>query len=147
MRKTHVVLHHSATKDTGTLSWPAIRFFHVGVKGWLDIGYHIGIEWHGDKDDGHYEVMLGRPLDADGAHCPQGDMNRHAIGVCFVGDYDLYAPPVEMLQCAAKHLRPIMDALGIPADMDHVHAHRHFNPDKTCPGAQFSTRQLLDLLR
>jgi hypothetical protein len=143
MKKSHVVIHCSATADTGTFSWSAIREFHVEERGWTDIGYHLGIEYFGD----HYEVMAGRPIDKDGAHCRHADMNRHALGVCFVGNYDAEPPPLEMLQTMARHLRPLMEALGIPADGDHVHAHRDFNPGKTCPGLAFPITDFLSMLR
>lgn len=149
MKKSHVVVHCSDTKDSGTLSWPVIRRNHKAL-GYVDVGYQIGVEWQDRPEvdgDGHYEVMLGRPLDADGAHCPGHDMNRHSIGICFVGKFDVAGPQEEMLQVAANHLRPIMQALGIPADSDHVHPHREYDDSKTCPGLQFPMAHFIGLLR
>lgn len=148
MRKTHVVIHHSATLDTGTVSWGAIRRFHM-AKGWVDIGYHIGIEKIGDV----YEVLLGRPFDADGAHAYQMGMNRIGLGVVFIGDFNQYEPKAEMLQKAAAHLRPIMAALEIPGDRQHVLAHGDVAPYKSldsdfpCPGRNFNMREFASLLR
>ena len=146
MHKTHVVLHHSATQDSGTVSWNAIRRYHLGL-GWADIGYHLGCELVEDAaGEHHYEVFLGRALDADGAHCYQGNMNRLALGVCFVGNFDLAHPPDEMLFYAAGCLAPIMRVLGIPADRAHVHPHSEFAP-KTCPGTFFPLDAFIRMLR
>lgn len=135
------MIHHSATKDSGTVSWGAIRRFHVETNGWSDIGYHLGVELVGD----HYEVMLGRAFDRDGAHCYQDAMNTKALGVCFVGDYDAAPPPNEMLVFAAMKLRPIMRDLGISADAEHVRRHGQHAP-KTCPGTLFPFDAFLALL-
>ena len=45
---THIMIHHSATEDSQTLSWQAIRRFHMTDPEhlWADIGYHAGVEWN-----------------------------------------------------------------------------------------------------
>ena len=142
MKKTHVMLHHSLTADSATVSWGAIRRYHVETNGWAEIGYHLGCEKVGE----HYEMMLGRAFDRDGAHCKEGGMNKVALGVCFVGNFDLAPPPAGMLHFAAGHLRRIMADLGIPADDDHVVMHRQFATYKSCPGDHFPFAAFLNLL-
>jgi len=142
MKKSHVVLHHSLTKDSGTVSWGAIRRFHVETQGWTDIGYHLGIEDVG----GRYEVLLGRPLGADGAHAYQGGMNRIGLGVLFVGNFDEAPPPQEMLILAARHLRDLVEVLGIPIDRSHVIGHREVAAYKSCPGRMFDLEHFVRLL-
>jgi hypothetical protein len=131
--KTHLVIHHSLTKDSGTVSWQAIRNYHVNEKGWDDIGYHIGVELIGDR----YEIGLGRPLLSRAAAAYQQNMNHCGVHVCFVGDYDKEPPPRAMLDVAVPHLRDICHALKIPVDPDHVLGHRAVASYKTCPGAKF----------
>lgn len=166
MKKTHVVLHHSFTKDSGSVSWGAIRKFHKSwryegriipesegrdrlahgesvMSPWTDIGYHIGVE----NIDGHYEVLLGRPLDADGAHAYQKNMNRVGLGVLFIGDFDIAPPNTGMLIAMAVHLRPIMELLRIPAQPTRVIGHREVAGYKTCPGNMFDVGAFIDLLR
>lgn len=142
MKKTHILIHHSATADSGSVSWGAIRKYHVETNGWKDVGYHLGVELVGE----HYEVMLGRAFDEDGAHCYQDGMNVKSLGVCFVGEFDVVPPPPEMLVYAARRLRSIMHDLGIPADTEHVQMHRQHAP-KTCPGTAFPFAAFLSLLQ
>lgn len=152
---THVLLHCSATKDGATVSWPAIRHYHksyayqgriisparahqlikagmVGVKKpWRDIGYHYGIEQVYNK----YETFVGRHLTQQGAHCPQGGMNRKAIGICLVGSFDFAPPPDGQWQAALTLVRSLMELFNIPAV--NVLGHRDYVGHKTCPGKQF----------
>lgn len=136
---THILIHHSATPDGATYSWGAIRRFHLTdpAHKWADIGYHFGVERVGSE----YEALVGRPLDRLGAHCPQGQMNQKAIGICIVGNYDLLLPNIQALNVLRDRLlRPLMRLHNIPPT--HVVFHRDFNPAKTCPGLLF-THELL----
>lgn len=76
MTPTHIMLHHSLTKDSGTVSWGAIRRYHKEVNGWAREGYHAGIEMTMSGGSASWETFLGRPWTENGAHCPQGGMNR-----------------------------------------------------------------------
>ena len=138
-RWTHIMIHHSATEDGATFSWSAIRRFHMTDPDhrWNDIGYHAGVELVG-KD---YEALFGRPMDRIGAHCPQGEMNRKALGICIVGNYDAAAPPKAALEVLRDRLlRPLMRTYGIQPQ--NVVFHRDYNPAKTCPGTAF-TKEIL----
>lgn len=138
-----IVIHHSLTRDGTTVSWDAIRRYHMDPAGppvyrMKDIGYHAGVEMIG----GAYEVLLGRPLDWIGAHTR--GVNRTHLGLLFVGNYDHAAPPDEMLRVACERvLRPWMKALNI--GVANVRPHSDF-ADKTCPGRFFSMAHLLEIL-
>jgi hypothetical protein len=140
-----IVVHHSLTKDGVEVSWGAIRNFHItthdGNYGWLDIGYHAGIELVKSGDYLNYEVLFGRPWDMQGAHCPA--VNATSLGFCFVGNYDLIEPPQEMLVSAAKFLRQWMVLYAIPKTS--IFPHSKYDP-KTCPGSKFDLQRLLSLL-
>jgi hypothetical protein len=82
VRPDHIIIHCSATADSGTVSWTAIRRYHVEQLNWRDIGYHFGIERIG----AYVEVMLGRWPDRMGAHCSAKQMNQRSLGICCVGD-------------------------------------------------------------
>jgi N-acetylmuramoyl-L-alanine amidase len=133
MKPTHMIIHHSATKDSGTVSWTAIRKWHIGEHPqspyrWNDIGYHFGVE----IVDGYYEVIAGRPIDRAGAHTV--GMNNSSIGVCFVGNFDEVPPPDAMILRAIRVLAPIVKLLEIP--LTNIQPHSHYAV-KSCPGKLF----------
>ena len=133
-----IIIHHSLTYDSGTLSWDAIRRFHVETRGWKDIGYHAAIE---RIDDG-YECLYGRPLDMHGAHTR--GLNTSHLGLCFVGNYDDVEPQAEMLQMAAKYIiRPWIKLFTIP--LDKIEPHSEY-ANKSCPGRLFPMQRLRDMI-
>ena len=131
--KTHIVLHHSLTIDSRTVSWPAIRKYHVHTLGWRDIGYHAGIEEI--RNPGEYEVLIGRDYFDTGAHCTQNNMNKKGFGFCFVGNFDETDPPEPMLERAAEYLATVCRLGNISPE--NITGHRDHNPGKSCPGKRF----------
>jgi N-acetylmuramoyl-L-alanine amidase len=124
-----IILHCSATKDSGTVSWQAIRRYHIQECAWRDIGYHFGIELVNDQ----YEVLMGRPLTEVGSHC-QGH-NSTSIGICFVGDFEQSPPPAAQWQAGLKLVTMLLNVFRL--DSHAVFGHREFNRHKTCPGTCF----------
>jgi len=148
-RWIYIMLHHSLTKDGATVSWQAIRRYHKETMGWRDIGYHFGIELIGDNPPpsplnlrgelkGGYEILVGRPLDQEGAHCV--GMNQKAIGICFVGNFDESEVPPEQWKKGIELVRSLLKLLDIP--IRYVVGHRDYAA-KTCPGKLFD----MDLFR
>jgi len=130
VKPNYIVIHHSATKDSGTVSWGAIREYHKRAKGWSDIGYHFGIEWMGDRD----EVLLGRMPDQPGAHCI--GLNSNSIGICCVGNFDELDPPEEQWQLCLQVVRWLMGIYRIPTER--VIGHREWAKDgRSCPGKRW----------
>lgn len=139
MTPKRIIVHHSATKDTGTLSWSAIHRYHTQNQGWSDIGYHAGCEYV--RDD--YIVILGRPEDEPGAHTK--GMNTTSLGFCFVGNFDELEPSDRMLEVAARRwFVPVMKRHSI--GFDALFGHRDFAP-KTCPGTLFNMDRLRNAIR
>lgn len=128
MNPNTIIMHHSLTKDSETVSWGAIRDYHL-KKGWDDVGYHFGIELVGK----HYEILVGRTLDKDGAHCR--GYNSDTIGICLVGDFDKDLIPQKQWKMALKLVTSLCKQFDIPAKR--VHTHRYFNRNKSCPGSNF----------
>jgi len=137
MKPEYIIIHHSLTKDTKTVSWNAIRRYHVHQLGWSYIGYHFGVELVGDR----YEVLMGRWLNMVGAHCKQMGMNRRSWGICMVGNFDETPPEGSQLIVLRHLVRSLMEIGGI--DRDHVKMHRDFAPYKTCPGTMFSFNEFI----
>lgn len=141
MRKIDsIMIHHSLTKDSETVSWAAIERYHIETNGWTDIGYHYGIE----QINGIYHCLVGRPEHRPAAACPQGNMNHRAIHICCVGNFDVDKVELLMLKLLVKRLLlPIMDRYGIIPSR--IYGHRDFNPAKTCPGKGFDMMYLREI--
>ncbi len=140
MKPEYIIIHHSLTKDSNTVSWSAIREYHIKVKHWRDIGYHAGIE----LINGEYIILAGRPITAPGAHCLEKEMNSKSLGFCFVGNFDNETPCGEMLVKAAAYIKGWMEAFSIPTGR--VQPHHLYAPYKTCPGKMFRIDLLWGLL-
>ncbi len=135
---THIMIHHSLTRDSATLSWDAIRDYHVNTNRWRDVGYHFGIE----KVNTNYECLVGMPLNEKGIHCK--GMNSKAIGICCVGNYDLIEPENKMLTLLAyRVIRPLMYIYSIP--IENIVFHNEYS-SKTCPGRMFDKQVLINLI-
>ncbi len=127
MTPKSIIIHHSATEDGDRASWPVIRKNHID-RGFDDIGYHIGIE----RLRGTYEILLGRMMDKQGAHCY--GHNSGSIGVCFIGNFDLYAPSTLMWNKGVKIVTFLMNLYSIKV----VVGHREYNNLTSCPGKMFN---------
>lgn len=138
MIPNRIIIHHSLTADGGTVSWDAIRRYHVHTLGWADIGYHFGIELVGP----FYQCLVGRPLNVMGAHC--AGENTGSVGICFVGNFDRELPRPDQLDLGVRVVRGLIEVLQItPAD---VYRHHDFAP-KSCPGTRFPWEEFVRRLR
>lgn len=131
MEPTHIVIHCSATRDSSSVSWSAIRRYHTKTLRWSAIGYHFGIEQVGNG----FEILTGRMPDRQGAHCRARGMNRHAIGICCVGDFDKQIVPSGQWNKCVELVQYLMRQFNIPRE--NVIGHREVESRKTCPGTLF----------
>jgi len=131
VKPEYIIIHHSLTKDTETVSWGAIRKYHTQTLGWREIGYHYGIE----NVNGYYEILVGRQADATGAHCSQEGMNHKSLGVCLIGNFDNAAPSADQLARLTALVKSLMYIHNIPVSK--IMRHSQLATYKTCPGLKF----------
>ena len=141
MQPTKIIIHHSLTKDSGTVSWGAIRRYHTSPPPegpssgpWSDIGYQAGLELVYTE----YEMFIGRMWDKGGAHTR--GQNHKSLGFLFVGNYDFEPPPERMLEVGAKVISLWMRLFNIPKEK--IFRHSDFASYKSCPGEQFDLDDL-----
>lgn len=138
-----VIVHHSLTKDSATVSWGAIRRYHTKTLKWAGIGYHVGVELVMSGQEVNYEILMGRVWDRSGSHC-RGH-NSDSLGICFVGNYDVIPPKKQMLITGARIIALWLRLFNLSTD--DVYSHHHFNIYKSCPGTYFDMEYLKTCIR
>lgn len=144
MNPKYILIHHSFTDDGKTVSWNAIRNYHVNVCKYKDISYHYGIE----LVDGHYEIFKGRMDHEDGAHCI--GFNDKSIGICLIGNFDTTPPNEAQLKLLKKLVNSLQEIYGIPTlnVIGHWESYelRKVPVEKSCPGLKFSMSKFREIL-
>lgn len=138
LKPERIFLHHSLTKDSGSVSWGAIRNYHTKVKKppWSDIGYHAGVELVFSGNELNYEILMGRMWDIQGAHCR--GQNQDSLAICFIGNFDNIEPVDDQLKAGAKIVSLWLALYDLT--IGDIHLHREYDPNKSCPGKKFSLR-------
>ncbi|WGV57771.1 N-acetylmuramoyl-L-alanine amidase [Brevibacillus brevis] len=121
-----VALHHSATKSG---SPEAFARYHVSTNGWPGIAYHFVIQkdgviyWCNDPETISYHV---------------GNSNRHALGICLVGDFRTQKPTSEQLDATNRLIKHLQEQ--IPS-MKQVLGHQEYPGYawKNCPAFPMGT--------
>lgn len=133
-RPSGIVIHHSATRDTESLSYNAIRKYHMDGRNWDEIGYHYLLELVNND----IMTFTGRGLQYHGAHTiDRNDM----IGICVVGNYDEIEPSNGHVEALVRLLVSIM-ALYPYLTVADIHYHSE-TAMKTCPGTKFPQLSML----
>ena len=132
-------MHHTAVPgDASTLQVPSFRRHHVEVNGWSDIGYHFVVEEVGPG----YELVAGRRLDREGAHCP--GKNRTHLGVALAANLDEAPPPDGMLEFAADRSAGLCVVFDFgPTD---IVTHQMFRATD-CPGEHFQLDRFREMVK
>lgn len=129
LKPSGIVIHHSLTKDSNTVSWDAIKKYHVDTMGWDDIGYHYGIEYV----NGKVEVLKGRPEFYAGAHTKEFN---NSIGICVVGNYDEQELEEDKLDALVDLTMDILEEYPHLSPRL-IYKHNEWANYKSCPGTKF----------
>lgn len=82
---SHIVVHHSATRQGSASSLAALHRRRGFTKG---LGYHFVIDnGTAGRGDGQLEIGPRWLKQLDGAHCNAAGMNQRGIGICLVGNF------------------------------------------------------------
>lgn len=123
---TKIVIHCADTYPRMDIDIKEIREWHVGYRGWKDVGYHYIITRKG-------EVQEGRPIEEMGAHV--AGHNKDSIGICLVGGkFDKDNPNDELFTRAEfESLKDLLDDLWEQYPDAKVIGHCELDPKKECP--------------
>jgi len=140
-----IFVHHSLTKDSGSVSWGAIRKYHTQTlkRPYKDIGYHVGVELVKSGEELYFEALMGRMWTESGAHCR--GQNSHSLGICFIGNYDKEVPKKGMMEAGAKVIALWLDLFNL--SINDIYSHHNFAPHKSCPGKLFNMETLKEYVR
>jgi hypothetical protein len=122
---SRITIHHSAMGveeeapiEEVKAKLRLIQASHTGYKGWADIGYHFIIDCSG-------RVWEGRPLEYQGAHAGNNEMNRGNIGICVMGNYDLQKPAAQQIDSLERLVAHLMKEYRIP--LRRIYTHKEMN--------------------
>ncbi len=142
-RWTHIIIDHSASSHG---SGDTLTIEH-SKRGYQGLGYQFVIGNGRGAEDGSVFVGYRWLEQLPGAHTagPQGEyLNRHAIGICLIGDGDRRAFTPAQQQRLVDLVRMLQRELEIPDDR--VLLHRNV-ASTSAPGRYFSEALLREQLQ
>ncbi|MFQ5686263.1 MAG: peptidoglycan recognition family protein [Candidatus Scalindua sp.] len=138
----YVVLHHSAT-DEGN----ARRFdrYHREIRKWSEgLAYHFVIGNGNGSGNGEIEVGDRWKKQIHGAHTANMDLNRIAIGICLVGNFELDNKPTNnQLESLISLVNYVSKRYNIPKSNIIMH-NQVVQKGTACPGKNFPYKKLID---
>lgn len=142
-RWKYIVLHHSGTSSgNGRI----FEYFHRHMRGMENgMAYHFVIGNGKDSADGQIEVGNRWLKQLQGGHVRGEDLNRVAIGICFVGNFNNQRPTRRQIGAAMELISYLREKCGAAVSLQ---MHNEINPRHTeCPGKYFPSaafHQLFD---
>lgn len=148
---THLVLHNSAGQ-TYTNDYAAVvrsyYLYHVNGNGWSDIGYN----WLVDPNGVIYQGRAWKNTYTEnviGAH--NSGYNSHTLGLCMIGNYEVYQPNTVSLDRMANLMAFLCDKFGLdPLATTYfstmgeykpvITGHKHSGGGTSCPGVNLISR-------
>ncbi len=112
----YIAIHHSLTDDIpGGEDVYAFARYHVNDLDWPGIGYHYVIDTDGT-------VYKCNSADIKTYHV--GKYNRPSLGICLVGDFRNYDPPIEQYNVAIELVAECANAYDIT--INNIKGHSEF---------------------
>ena len=140
----YIVIHHSASPNA---SVKGMDYYHR-VERHMENGlaYHFVIgNGHSMKDG---EIAIGRRWTAqlDGGHLASEALNRKAIGICMVGNFDADRPTRRQMESLHSLVEFLLARCHLSVDA--LKTHQQINPIYTrCPGHNFPVKTFLKELK
>lgn len=131
----YIVLHHSATKEGNAAQFDA---FHKKKRKWkYGLAYHFVIGNGTYSGDGEIEVGSRWKKQLHGAHTGKMSLNKIAIGICLVGNFETQDSPTKrQLRSLLYLVRYLCKKHDI--SVDNVVGHYNIQKNHTsCPGKYF----------
>ena len=140
----YIIIHHSATPRGDSLAFNGAhlkRGFSGGV------GYDFVID-NGtlSKMDGEIEMTPRWLKQQDGRHCKASNMNRKAIGVCLVGNFNEEKVSEQQMASLVSLVSTLRHYYKIPVQKIMGHGQVR-GADTDCPGKKFPWQEFHSRLR
>jgi N-acetyl-anhydromuramyl-L-alanine amidase AmpD len=137
----YVVLHHSATDEGNADNFDR---YHREEKKWSHgLAYHFVIGNGNGSGNGEIEVGDRWKKQIHGAHTANMDLNRIAIGICLVGNFEEDSEPTDN---QFKSLISLVTYLSKRYNIPNSRIVKHsqvIQKGTACPGKNFPYRQLI----
>lgn len=137
----YIVLHHSATNEGNASSFDK---YHRKKKKWSHgLAYHFVIGNGNGSGDGEIEVGNRWKQQLHGAHTANMDLNRIAIGICLVGNYEEDNKPTpSQLESLVSLINYLSKRYGITKS--NIIMHNQVVQKRTaCPGKNFPYQKIM----
>src|SRR6266511_3888199 len=140
----YIVIHHSASPSASIQGMDHYHRVERHMENGLAYHFVIG-NGHSMKDG---EIAVGRRWTAqlDGGHLASEALNKKAIGICLVGNYDAGRPSKKQMESLRTLVEFLLARCHLSADA--VRTHQQINPIYTrCPGRNFPAKEFLKELK
>jgi LysM repeat protein len=140
----YIVIHHSASPYA---SVKGMDYYHR-VERHMENGlaYHFVIGNGHSMKDGELAIGGRWTAQLDGGHLASEALNRKAIGICMVGNFDAEKPTRRQMESLRSLVEFLLARCHLSADA--VKTHQQINPIYTrCPGHNFPVKSFLKELK
>jgi LysM repeat protein len=139
-RWKHIVLHHSGTSNG---SVRGMDRYHREVRHMENgLAYHFVIGNGKGMRDGEVAVGARWTRQLQGGHLASESLNRVALGICLVGNFDKAPPTAKQLRSLEALVSALLDRCRLRRSA--VKTHQQINPVYTrCPGRHFASSRTL----